>query len=287
MTKVALKDLVELTVPQNLLISIISPIVIYVILNLKFPGFEIVPILISLSFAVLGFNSFNMIYDIESDKIDKPNRPLPSGRVSKKQVYKITKLCFFISFLVALFTNISYVIVLLVFIIISYLYSAPLIRIKKYLWATSFTGAFQYAIIPFLSAMSLSPSNFSWIFFIYFINTFLFISNVKDIEDIEGEKKNKINSIPIKYGIKKTYLIVIGGPIILNLFMFIFSITNLISKKFTISTIISIIIYVLIWQQITNKNIISERITTQSKRVTLITIGTVLSQISYAALAMF
>ena len=51
---IQLKELIDLTVPQNILISVISPIAAFLILNSKFPNLEIIPIISSLSLSDAG-----------------------------------------------------------------------------------------------------------------------------------------------------------------------------------------------------------------------------------------
>ncbi|MEM0374251.1 MAG: UbiA family prenyltransferase, partial [Sulfolobales archaeon] len=63
-----------------------------------------------LSAAIVGLTSaggyvINDIYDIEIDKINKPKRPLPSGKVSIKEAWYITIVFFSISIISSVFLN--------------------------------------------------------------------------------------------------------------------------------------------------------------------------------------
>jgi len=285
-----LTKFIELTVPQNLLIIFISPIAAYVVINQMLPGLEIIPIMLSLSFAVLGFNSLNMVFALELDNIDKPKRPLPSGRVTVDEAIKLSVFLFLTSFIISFFTNLEFVLLLIAFFVVSYIYSSPIIHIKKYIWGSSFTGTFQYALIPVLSAATISPKELPVVFFVYVISTYLVISNVKDIEDVDGEKENKISSFPILFGVNNTLALVLIGPIVLNVCIAILIFANIIEKKYFYLVMASIISYsafaLLIWRE-HKKTYGNKNITTQSNVVTLTTIATLFSQIVYAIVAMF
>jgi len=51
------------------------------------------------SFQWWGTNYFNHIHDFESDKINSPERPLPSGKISSKNVLVFSGLWFTLSFM--------------------------------------------------------------------------------------------------------------------------------------------------------------------------------------------
>jgi len=229
-----------------------------------------------------------MIFDKQLDKITKPNRPLPSNRVSEKEVLILSIAFFLISLLIAASTNnVFFVTLIILFIFVSFIYSHPILNFKKYVWGSSVTGTIQYAIIPFLSAFSISNTELPLIFFFYYTLTFISISNIKDIEDINGEKYNNVQSVPIIIGIKNTLRLVILSPIIINFFILLSAILEHIKIEFVFSAIFSIFIYItfgLIILKSTNNSI---KITTQSNSVTLITIATLISQLAYGIVALF
>jgi len=198
-----IRSFVHLTTPQYLIIGIIPPISAYLLINRFFPGFEIIPIIISIIFAILGFNIFNQLTDIEIDKVDKPLRPLISKEVSINEARFLSITFYAASLFLALYINLTFFILMIIFALLTLLYCNKLTYFKKYSWGSSFVGIGIYGIIPFLAAASISTKSFNPIFLIFFSLLFMIISNTKDFEDMPGEKKFGINSLPLILGPEK------------------------------------------------------------------------------------
>ena len=299
----SIRNLIDLTVPQYLMIILISPLSAYLIINQKIPSFSFIWIIISMCFGVLGFNSLNMVFDSKTDKLDKPKRPIPSGKVTIKEATIISSILYVLSIGTSLMVNQLFTTIILLFILISALYSLPFIYLKKYWWGSSFVGTILYGILPFLSAVSISQpgTHIPIIFIIYFASLFTIISNVKDIEDTVGEEKNKINSLPLLIGSENTTYLIIIAPLILTILMGVLALTEIIPQKFLIASIFSSIIIILfantIWketkkinyQNILFKELKNERvkeIVTQSNAVTLTVLNALIIQLTFGITAM-
>ncbi|MBI4162428.1 MAG: UbiA prenyltransferase family protein [Candidatus Aenigmarchaeota archaeon] len=186
---VNVKVFIELTVPQYLIITLISPIAAWLLITGITFSFELLLSMISLSFAMLGFNTLNMIFDKDLDKINKPLRPLPSGQISVKRTLLFMFVFYAISLPIAALGGIKLFLVIIAFIAISFFYTNPITRIKKYFWSSSIIGALIYGTLPFMTAWAISNKPLPWIFLFFFTFLIFFIAPSKDIEDIEGEKK--------------------------------------------------------------------------------------------------
>jgi len=160
---------------------------------------------ISASLIAAGGNVINDIYDIELDKIVHPKRPLPSGSIS------ITSARYFYFGLniIALFlisqTNYLLFIISLIVVILLFFYASLL---KKKFLLSNLTIAFLTGLTFVFAGvavnnpeMSLIPASFAFL-----IN--LIREIVKDTEDLEGDVKFGINSVPNVLGLSKTKLIV-------------------------------------------------------------------------------
>jgi geranylgeranylglycerol-phosphate geranylgeranyltransferase len=75
-------------------------------------SFQIVAALLSFSFAIVGSIAFNNYADREIDKIIHPNRPIPVGRLSPREGLYEGIVAFVLSFIVALFVNLQFYIML-------------------------------------------------------------------------------------------------------------------------------------------------------------------------------
>ena len=237
------KTLIELTIPHFLSIVFLAPVSTFLIIYKTPPGFEIIPIILSLSFAVLAFNSMNMIYDFELDKIEKPLRPLPRGDVTKNEAWSAVFLFYACSILISIFVNKTFFVLILAFILTAYLYSHPKINLKKYFWTSSIVGTVLYGIIPFLSAWSLKKGDIPIYFLFLFASFFFIISNTKDFEDLEGEKKVGINSMPLKFGWKTTKNFIITGVGILIVITALLSSINYLPYKYLYASAVSFVLF--------------------------------------------
>jgi len=74
---------------------------------------QVIIALLSFSFAIAGSLAFNNYVDRDIDKIIHPRRPLPSGRLSPKEGLYFGIIVFIVSFLLALFVNLSFFIMLI------------------------------------------------------------------------------------------------------------------------------------------------------------------------------
>ena len=150
-----------------------------------------------------GGNAINDYFDHKIDAINKPNRPIPSGRISLNaaKIYSValfvigTILAFIIGLLpglIALFTSV---------VLILYAYNLkkmPLIGNMAVSFFIGLTFVFGAVVVgePLLSILGFSP------FFITMMREI-----VKDMEDMEGDRKEGARTFPILYGLKSSAVI--------------------------------------------------------------------------------
>ncbi|MBI4019436.1 MAG: UbiA prenyltransferase family protein [Candidatus Aenigmarchaeota archaeon] len=280
----SIKNIIDLTVPQYLIITIFTPLSAWLLLGITSSFPELLFSIISLSMAMLAFNIINMIFDAKIDKISKPSRPIPSGNVSMKEAATLASIFCIGSILLAFYVNTYTLSLILIFFLISFLYTNPITYLRKYFWAPSVIGAVIYGIVPFFMAASISSKSINPIYPLFFASLIFFIGPSKDIEDMRGDKKGKIISLPILVGVKKTVIFIIGGIITLLVCMALLSLINLISFKFVFPSLASI--YLFLWinkkyiRHINNPEI-HEIIVTQSKFVTTNMVAIITIQILY------
>ncbi len=178
---------------------------------------------ISASLIAAGGNVINDIYDIELDKIVHPERPLPAGSIS----VTFAKYFYFGLNIVSLFfiSQTNYLLFLISLIVIVLLFFYARLFKKKFLlsnltiaFLTGLTFVFAGVAVNNFE-MSLIPASFAFL-----IN--LIREIVKDTEDLEGDIKFGINSIPNVLGLHKTKLIIrvlILVLIIITVLPFIFN----------------------------------------------------------------
>ena len=140
----------------------------------------------------------NDIFDIEIDRVNKPERPLPSGRITKKKAWAYSILLFIIGNVIAYNIGMN---ALIVSVFASLLLIAYAAKLKKVLlvghlgvsllvaFTFIFGGVITGNVMPSLSLAILA-----------------FLANIgrevyKSIEDVLGDSKKDVKSLAVKYGV--------------------------------------------------------------------------------------
>ena len=159
-----------------------------------------------------GGNIINDYFDIEIDKINRPNRPLPSGEMSLKNALSLYIYTTLFAFVIVYEISIQAFSIVVITSVAMFLYSYKLKGIPlignivisfftglAFLFGSVVAGNIYCGIIPAVFAFLIS----------------LMRELVKDIEDIEGDKSVRISSYPIKYGIDKSVKLISALGVIL------------------------------------------------------------------------
>ena len=196
---------IEILRPGNALMGAIS--IILVALIDKTLSIPVILAMIAVFFETAAGNVINDYIDYNIDLINKPERPIPSGRISLKNGRNYAYFLFLAGticgFLISYLTNnwIPFIIVLIADIIL-YLYayklkSTPLIGNLTVGFMTGFGFVFGGYTInnPNIVMISLYLG-----FFAFVMTTARELA--KDIEDIEGDKSDGARTLPILIGAK-------------------------------------------------------------------------------------
>ncbi len=149
-------------------------------------------------------NSINDWADAEIDKLNKPDKPIPSGRFTRPQVLVISIILFALGLLITLLLPIA-------LFFIALLASLLLLLYNFNLKARGLSGNLVVAVLgglPFIYGgvvlgdwlPTLIPFGFA--FLLHFAREIL-----KDIEDMPGDSNANNVSFPIKYGVRKAILL--------------------------------------------------------------------------------
>lgn len=157
------------------------------------------------AFITIGANVINDYYDIEIDRINKPDRPLAAGRISKRSAL----IYFIIMYLTgwSLAWAINPVMLIIAFIIGTLLiYYSYALKKTVLLGNLTVSLATAFAFIFGGSAVyhykqTLFPAAFAFFFH-------LGREILKDIQDREGDKKAGAVTFPIKYGTERALLLI-------------------------------------------------------------------------------
>jgi 4-hydroxybenzoate polyprenyltransferase len=170
------------------------------------------PLLGGMAAAVLNAasNGLNQIYDLDIDRVNKPRRPLPSGRMSIPDAWAFTATTFVAAWLLAwliapggrhqtfwLFVAAS---------VITALYSVPPFRTKRLgVWA-NLTVAIPRGALLKVAGWSTVKTIFGWepwfigaIFGLFLLGA----TTTKDFADMKGDALGGCRTLPIQYGVRR------------------------------------------------------------------------------------
>lgn len=147
--------------------------------------------------AAVSLISFNYIYSLNSiedrdiDRVNKPHRPLPAGRLSLELAQQYTSLLLVLSVVYPFFvrTTIIDLIALLTLPALGWAYSKPPLRLKTKAIPATVSIAIMYTL-PLAAAFASRQGNITRAQFVLLGYIFLLCLSVvplKDIEDVEGD----------------------------------------------------------------------------------------------------
>ncbi|MGZ7109074.1 MAG: UbiA family prenyltransferase [Methanobacterium sp.] len=202
----------EILRPGNAVMAVIAIFLMMIITG----NFTLSPLLACfVVFVVTGAgNSINDYFDYKIDAINKPERPIPSGRISRNVVGVYSSSLFVIGIMVAFYA--SFLLGMIAFLssllMIYYAYSLKRKIIIGNLSISFLTGlCFVFGGIA-VDAISTSI----YLGFYAFLMT-MAREVVKDIEDAEGDRKEGAKTLPIIYGMKTSSIIAASFMIIASI----------------------------------------------------------------------
>lgn len=140
----------------------------------------------------------NDYFDIEIDKINKPERPLASGRMKKNIGLSYSILLFIIGISLAYFVNYNALAIAVIVSILLILYAKYM---KKMFFIGNFTVSLNVALTFLYGGIAFgSPFN------ALLLSLLALLSNIgreiyKSSDDILGDKQNNVTSLATKYGV--------------------------------------------------------------------------------------
>ena len=157
-----------------------------------------------------GSNALNQIYDLAIDAVNKPARPLPSGRMTTRQAWIFTWICYaaalWLAWMVAPGGRHECFWIVLAAAVLTFVYSVPPFRTKRHgLWA-NVTIAVPRGLLLKVAGWSAVKTVFGvepWFIGGIFGLFLLGASTTKDFSDMEGDRADGCRTLPIIYGVRR------------------------------------------------------------------------------------
>lgn len=161
-------------------------------------------------------NTLNQIYDRDIDAVNKPHRPIPSGRVSVGRAWGIALVFYAAALAMAWFADpppgvsghgshaCFWIVVVAAFL--TWAYSAPPLRTKRLGWGANLTIAIPRGLLlkvagwsAVLSVADPEPWYIGLIFGLFLIGA----TNTKDFADMEGDRAGGCRTMPVVLGLER------------------------------------------------------------------------------------
>jgi len=210
-----------------------------------------------------GGNAINDYFDYKIDAINKPSRPIPSGRISLRRAGIYSLSLFIIGVILAFMIGIlpGFIAILSSSLLILYAYNLKKMLIVGNLGVSFLTGlTFVFGGVV-VGAITTSV----------YLGLFAFLMTmareiVKDMEDVEGDKNEGATTLPIIYGMKSSSILAASFMIIASIaspvlyFIGIFNILYLVPLSAAIVVFLLSAVSVLRDQSTINTAKVSKRI---------------------------
>lgn len=193
-------------------------------------------------------NALNQIYDLEIDRINKPRRPLPSGRISRRESWVFTLTAYAIALVLAWMVapggRHECFWIVLVATAITIIYSVPPFRTKRLgIWA-NVTIAIPRGVLLKVAGWSavktivgVEPWFIGAIFGLFLLGA----STTKDFADMEGDARGGCRTLPIIYGVRRAAWMISPSFIVPFLMISIGAFAGILTGNFVLLQALSIV----------------------------------------------
>lgn len=188
-----------LTRPLNLIIAFISVFVGGFITGTVQPLFRLFMACTSATLIAAGANAINDVYDVAIDRINKPRRPLPAGRVDIHRARVFAVLLFLAGMGVSLTLGLPGFVMALISSVSLYAYSWKLKR--TVLWG-NFSVAFFSGLAFVYGGLAVHRFREALIVGVFALFYHFAREIIKDTEDMIGDSEDYVITFPIRYGVK-------------------------------------------------------------------------------------
>ena len=191
-------------------------------------------------------NALNQIYDLEIDRVNKPKRPLPSGRLTLGSAWTFTLITYVIALILAWFVEPGgrheCFWIVAIALVITVLYSVPPFRTKRLgIWA-NVTIAIPRGVLLKVAGWSavktviaVEPWFIGGIFGLFLLGA----STTKDFADMEGDARGGCRTLPIIYGVRRAAWMISPSFVVPFLMIAVGAYTHILTGNTTLLMLLS------------------------------------------------
>jgi 4-hydroxybenzoate polyprenyltransferase len=170
----------------------------------RFPVLRVALAVLAAAVLNAASNGINHICDLQNDRVNKPHRPLPSGKMSVTEAWAFVVVTYLLALAMVAVVNRETFVIYVIAALATVAYSAPPVRLKRHPVGSNFTIAlirgWLLKVAGWAAVATVVHSIEPWyIGFIYFV-FLLGATTTKDFADIEGDRVAGCITLPVKYG---------------------------------------------------------------------------------------
>jgi 4-hydroxybenzoate polyprenyltransferase len=150
-----------------------------------------------------GSNVLNQVCDLDIDRINKPSRVLPSGRLSVSAATALAVVLYVVALAAAATINAPVFAMFALGALASIIYSAPPFRTKRFGWWANLTIALPRGVLLKVAGWSVTKSILApeaWLIGGIFGLFLLGATTSKDFADVPGDRAGGCLTLPVLYG---------------------------------------------------------------------------------------
>lgn len=195
-----LKAYFDLTRPVNVAITVLSiPVASILAGATRVQWLEVLIAALTGGLVAAAANAINDYFDVEIDRLNKPTRPIPRGDATRREAWMVWFLLSALAIALNIVLNPLALGIVLVAVVTLYWYSAlfkrtivvgnfvvALMTAMAFIYGAVVIGTVQKAVVPALFAFLVNIPR----------------EIIKDIEDVEGDRKDQAITLAVKYGPK-------------------------------------------------------------------------------------
>lgn len=172
--------------------------------RVEFPVLHVALAVLAAAVLNAASNGLNQICDLENDRINKPHRPLPSGKMTWRQAWGFVVVTYIAALAMVAVVNWETFAIYVVAALATIAYSAPPVRLKRHPVGSNLTIAlirgWLLKVAGWAAVATVLESVEPWyigsIYFVFLLGA----TTTKDFADIEGDRAAGCITLPVRFG---------------------------------------------------------------------------------------
>jgi 4-hydroxybenzoate polyprenyltransferase len=155
-------------------------------------------------------NAVNQIFDLAIDRVNKPDRPLPAGEMTRAEAWIEAAVTAAAAFAIAWWLHPATLAIVAVASLLVYAYSGPPFRTKRLWWAANLTIAIPRGSLLFAAGWTAVDgdarlgSMLLWVLAAMYGLFLVGAATTKDYADIPGDRAEGCVTLPIRFGVRRS-----------------------------------------------------------------------------------